>query len=201
MARIALTHRRSLPLRLAEAYSRRRYGAVLEPGLAMLHNRKVLLATIANENKVARWDTLDPTVKALAVLASASEIGCSWCIDFGFWESVNSGVDPAKLQAVPDWPTAAVYSGTERAAMAYAVAMTKTPPDVSDDMVEDLRMRFSDAQLVELTAMIAQENQRSRINAALGLSSQGFKDFCDLPAPGSDDRSLSARTGHSSAAR
>ena len=50
--------------------------------------------------------------------------------------------------------------------------MTQTPPEVTDDMVADLRTRFSDAELIELTAMIALENQRSRTNAALGLGSR-----------------------------
>jgi alkylhydroperoxidase family enzyme len=63
--------------------------------------------------------------------------------------------------------------------------MTQTPPEVTDDMVADLRTRFSDAEVIELTAIIAVENQRSRINIALGLTSQGFRDHCDLPSNGS----------------
>jgi alkylhydroperoxidase family enzyme len=41
-----------------------------------------------------------------------------------------------------------------------------------------LRRDLDDAQLVELTMMIAVENQHSRFNSAFGLSSQGFKDRC-----------------------
>jgi AhpD family alkylhydroperoxidase len=182
MSRIPLDHKPTLLLRIAEIYSKRRYGAVLEPGLALLHNRKVLITVIANENKVARWDALDPTVKAVAALAAAAEIGCGWCLDFGFWESFHRGVDPLKLREITDWQRSTVYDQRERAVIRYAVAMTQTPPEVTDDMVADLRMRFSDAELVELTAMIALENQRSRTNSALGLTSQGFRDHCDLPS-------------------
>ena len=63
----------------------------------------------------------------------------------------------------------------------YAEAMTATPPTVTDEMVEGLRAELDDAQLVELTEMISVENLRSRTNSALGLTSQGFKDQCDLP--------------------
>jgi alkylhydroperoxidase family enzyme len=182
MSRIPLDHKPTPLLRIAEIYSKRRYGAVLEPGLALLHNRKVLIALIAYENRVARWDTLDPTVKAVATLAAAAEIGCGWCLDFGFWESFHRGVDPVKLREITDWQRSTVYDERERAAIRYAVAMTRTPPEVTDDMVADLRTRFNDAELVELTAMIAVENQRSRTNAALGLTSQGFRDYCDLPS-------------------
>ena len=193
MSRIPLNHKPTLLLRIAEIYSKRRYGAVLEPGLALLHNRKVLITLIAYENKVARWDTLDPTVKAVATLAAAAEIGCGWCLDFGFWESFHLGVDPVKLRDITDWQRSTAYDERERAAIRYAVAMTQTPPEVTDDMVADLRARFSDAELVELTAMIAVENQRSRTNAALGLTSQGFRDYCDLPSDRS--RSTAAHAG------
>ena len=42
--------------------------------------------------------------------------------------------------------------------LAYAEAMTATPPTVTDEMVEALRDDLDDAQLVELTAMISVEN-------------------------------------------
>jgi hypothetical protein len=48
-------------------------------------------------------------------------------------------------------------------------------------MVEALRRHLDDAQLVELTAIVAVENLRSRINSALGLTAQGFQDQRGLP--------------------
>ena len=60
--------------------------------------------------------------------------------------------------------------------------MTGTPPSVTDEMAERLRDHLSEAQLVELTAIVAVENLRSRINAALGLTAQGFRDQCKIPA-------------------
>ena len=59
--------------------------------------------------------------------------------------------------------------------------MTATPPAVTDTMVTTLRTRLGDAAVVELTAMVALENQRSRMNAALGLVAQGFSAACRLP--------------------
>jgi alkylhydroperoxidase family enzyme len=51
---------------------------------------------------------------------------------------------------------------------------------VTDEMVAGLRERMSDAAVVELTAAIALENSYSRTNAALGFTSQGFKEQCEL---------------------
>jgi alkylhydroperoxidase family enzyme len=84
---------------------------------------------------------------------------------------------------VPRWRDSAVFDDTERAVLAYAEAVSATPPAVTDAMVADLRQRLDDAALVELTMMIAVENERSRFNSALGLASQGFSDRCAVPAP------------------
>ena len=64
-------------------YMRRAYGDILDNGLALLHNKAVLTAVISFERKVDKWDTLDPNLKNLAMMASAGMIGCTWCMDFG----------------------------------------------------------------------------------------------------------------------
>jgi alkylhydroperoxidase family enzyme len=47
--------------------------------------------------------------------------------------------------------------------------------------VEALREHLDEPQLVELTAIVCLENVRSRFNAAVGLTRQGFKDRCEVP--------------------
>ena len=181
-ARISLDPPRTLGYRLAEWYSRRSYGVVAEPLAAMGHNLRVLMTDARFETSLARWKRLDPTLKALAVMASAVSIGCSWCVDFGYWETTNRGIDPVKMRDVPRWRDSDVYTDLERQVMAYAEAATATPTAVTDEMVAALRHQLDDAALVELTMMIAVENQRSRFNSSLGLASQGFTDRCEIPA-------------------
>jgi alkylhydroperoxidase family enzyme len=69
--------------------------------------------------------------------------------------------------------------------VAYAVAMTRTPVEVADDLYGQLRARLDPAQLIELTAAIAWENYRARFNHALELPAQGFAEgaVCALPEP------------------
>jgi alkylhydroperoxidase family enzyme len=181
MARIPLDPPRTLIYRLTEWYSRRRFGVVADPAAAMGHNPRVLISNARFEMAVEKWHRLDPTLKALAEMASAASIGCSWCMDFGYWASTNKGVDPVKLRDVPRWRESDVYTPLERQVLAYAEAATATPPTVTDEMVADLRRHLDDAALTELTMMIAVENQRSRFNSSLGLTSQGFEDRCEIP--------------------
>jgi len=179
-ARVPLTEDRSLFARLMTWYSRRVYGDVLDSGLAMLHNRRVLWSFVRFEQRVAKWDRLDPNLKTLAVMAAASTIGCSWCLDFGYFEAHSKGLDTSKLEQVPTWRESNAFTDLERRVMEYAEAVTATPPTVSDELAESIRSDVGDAAFVELTMMVAVENERSRFNSAMGLTSQGFKSQCEL---------------------
>ncbi len=183
MARISLDPPRTLLYRLVEWYSRRVYGDMLEPGKAMAHNPAVLRADLKFERAVAKFDRLDPVLKELAVMTAAARIGCSWCMDFGFWEGRKRGIPVGKLRAVPDWRQHRdVFTSLELDVLDYADAMCQTPPAVTDDMASGLLGQLGEAAMVELTFMVGLENQRSRVNAALGLHSQGFAERCELPA-------------------
>lgn len=185
MARIPLDPPRTLLNRVLAALSRRRYGAVLEPLAAVGHNPRVATTYCVLEAGVARWRSLDPTLTALAVMASAVQIGCSWCVDFGYWESEHDDIEPRKLHDVPAWRESDAFTPVERRVLEYAEAATATPPTVTDELAAALLDDLGEAAFVELTAVVALENLRSRINAALGLSSQGFSDRCEVPLAGS----------------
>ena len=177
-ARIPLTNPKGLTGKALTWFSTRKYGQVLDNLLAMAHNRRVLTTVSVFEVGVMRWNRLDPQLKALAVMAASVGIECSWCLDFGYYEAHSHGLDTEKIAAVPHWRTSNVFTGAERRVLAYAEAMTVTPPAVTDEMAEELRADLGDDGLAELTMMVAVENLRSRFNSALGLSSQGFSESC-----------------------
>jgi AhpD family alkylhydroperoxidase len=180
-SRVPLEHPGSVLARVLNLWTRRTYGQEMEPMLAMLHHRKVTTTVARFEMGVAKWSRVDTGLKELAQLSVASQIGCSWCMDFGYYLSRTNGMDVAKLEQVAEWRSSTVYTALERQVLEYAEAMTATPPTVTDEMVAGLRSELDDAQLVELTEIISVENLRSRTNSALGLTSQGFKSQCDLP--------------------
>jgi alkylhydroperoxidase family enzyme len=181
-ARIPLDPPRTLVTRAVDWYSRRTFGTTLTPAAAMGHHPRLLVTQLRHEQALAKWDRLDPTLKTLAVMSAAVTVGCSWCVDFGYWVTVQEGIDPAKLRAVPTWRDSDELTDLERRVVEYAEAMSTTPMGVTDEMVAGLRRDLDDAALVELTTMVAVENSRARANSALGLHSQGFRDRCELPA-------------------
>jgi alkylhydroperoxidase family enzyme len=159
----------------------RMWGQIPDNAYVLWHNKPVMNGVFGFERKVAKWNSLDAHLKTYAVMASAGVIGCSWCMDFGYFMAREDGLDLAKVREVPRWRESEAFTGLERDVMAYAEAMTATPPTVTDEMVASLDEQLGHAAVVELTMMIAIENERSRFNSAMGLASQGFSDVCELP--------------------
>ena len=71
------------------------------------------------------------------------------------------------------WQDSDLFSLAERAALALSEAMTVTPANISDDLFADVRAHYSEEQIVELTATIALENYRARINRVFLIESEG----------------------------
>jgi len=76
-----------------------------------------------------------------------------------------------RLAAGASWRDSALFSKAGRVALDYAERMTITGQKVDDALFEQLKLHYSEAQIVELTAAIALENFRSKFNPALGIES------------------------------
>ncbi|HMI88617.1 MAG TPA: carboxymuconolactone decarboxylase family protein [Polyangiaceae bacterium] len=160
--------------------SRRMLGDVPE-GLGVLwHNRKVRNFSLSLGRKIHQWDQCDENLKSFAHMAVASLVGCSFCLDFGYFLAHNRGLDVTKAREVPRWRESPVFTPLERDVLEYAEAMTQTPPTVTDALSARLLEALGPAALVELTTVIALANSMARSNTAFGIESQGFAATCDL---------------------
>ena len=168
--------------RLSSAYSKWRFGRPVEPAMAAAHHNGVLVAMGALETAVELgWRKLDKRLGWLAVQLASTRIGCSWCVDYGYFETVNAGLDPEKIRSVGEWRDSPLYDERERAVLEYTELATATPVADTTEAVEHLRRHLSEAEVVELASWVALENFRSRFNGGLGLKSQGFADSCAVP--------------------
>jgi alkylhydroperoxidase family enzyme len=160
--------------------SRKMLGDVPEPVAVVWHNRKVLSLSMSLSRKVKTWDQCDGNLKAFAHMAVASLVGCSFCLDLGYFRAQSEGLDMAKAREVPRWRESHVFTPLERDVMEYAEAMTQTPTTVTDELSARLLKALGPAALVELTMFTALANVGARCNTALGIESQGFSAACDL---------------------
>lgn len=165
---------------LVKRMSRKMLGDVPEPAEVTWHNRKVLGFSLAASRRVAAWDACEENLKSLAHMATVAMVGCSFCLDVGYFMAHDKGLDEAKAREVPRWRESTVFTPLERDVMEYAEAMTATPPTVTDQVSARLLEALGPAAMVELTAVIALANYASRNNTTLGIESQEFAAACGL---------------------
>jgi alkylhydroperoxidase family enzyme len=155
-------------------------GQVPSPLGVYWHNPKVLKTSFGIGNQVKKWDACDENLKSFAHMAVASLVGCTWCLDYNYFEAHNKNLDVDKAREVPRWRESDVFTPLERDVLAYAEAMSQTPPTVTDELVDRLLKHIGAAALVELTSVIAFANFTTRGNVALGIESDGFAEACEL---------------------
>jgi 4-carboxymuconolactone decarboxylase len=104
-------------------------------------------------------------------------------MDIGSAVGRKEGLTEEKILALADFENSPVFSDLEKLVLRYAVAMTETPVEVSDELFAQLREHFDEKQMVELTSTIAWENYRARFNHALGIEAEGFSEgaVCAMP--------------------
>lgn len=93
---------------------------------------------------------------------------------------MHNGASAEKVEAVLEgYRKSPLFSPRERLALELAERMTYTAKRVKDSFFRRLKRHFTDEELVELAAIIALENFRSKFNPVFGIEANGF---CPLPA-------------------
>jgi 4-carboxymuconolactone decarboxylase len=170
-------------VRVSYRESRRRYGEVMDPLRIYAHHPKVMMGYAALEMVSERSSRVDERLKHLAETRAAMICGCEWCLDFASSISEEARVGEEDLRELPTYWSSDRFSELEKLVLDYATGMSRSPVDVSDELFDRLRAELDEAQLVELTNIIALENYRARFNWAFGIEGQGFSEgaYCVRP--------------------
>ena len=104
---------------------------------------------------------------------------CAFCVDLNSAAALERAVAPEKLAALADFERSPLYTEREKAALAFAEALTDSARRVDDACFARLRSQFDEQAALEITALTAFQNLSSKFNAALGVPVQGF---CSLTA-------------------
>jgi AhpD family alkylhydroperoxidase len=152
--------------------------------LAWLRRRPQLLAgTFAYETALLTSGRMNPRLKALAELKAAALVNCEFCLDIGSTLARIAGVTDTQLAALPRFRDSEVFDADEKLVLDLAEAITATPALVSADLRQRLVDRFTAPAVTELAAAIAWENNRGRLNQALGVRSAGFSRGAECAVP------------------
>lgn len=110
---------------------------------------------------------LDRKLLDLTYLRVSQINGCAYCIDMHWKDLRHLGETEQRLYSLNAWREAPFYTEPERAALAWAEAVTTLPDnEVPTAVFEEAHRHFNDEQLANLTLAIATINSWNRINIA-----------------------------------
>jgi alkylhydroperoxidase family enzyme len=151
------------------------HGSGIEPIEVWAHQPKMMMGMGRFNQAVRKGKSVDERIKNLVELKGAAMIGCEYCVDLGSQICRHSGFSDEELLAVPRYRQSELFTEREKTALDYAVAVMRTPVDVTDELFARMKEHFSDEQIVEITALLTLVNL-DRFNAAFGIGSSGFSE-------------------------
>jgi AhpD family alkylhydroperoxidase len=107
---------------------------------------------------------IEHTLLELVKLRASYINGCAYCVDMHARDARKAGDTEQRLFAVPVWRETPFFTPRERAALAWTEGVTQVAQSgVPDDVYDEVREHFSDAELVQLTMAIVVINGWNRI--------------------------------------
>jgi AhpD family alkylhydroperoxidase len=111
---------------------------------------------------------LEPALIELVLMRVSQINGCAFCLDMHSKDARAAGETEQRLYVLPAWRETKLYSERERIALAWAEELTELASHeaVSDALYEQASQQFQEAELVDLTLLVATINSWNRINIA-----------------------------------
>ncbi len=130
----------------------------------------VMTAMIGLETYLARQSRrengVDKPLMELGKIRVSQINGCAYCLDMHTKDARALGETEQRIYALSAWRETPFFSDRERAALAWAEANTLLPQGVSQQLFEEVREQFSEAQLANLTLAIATINAWNRFGVS-----------------------------------
>lgn len=111
------------------------------------------------------------------VKTRASQInGCAWCLDMHTRDARARGETEQRLYLLPAWRETGLYTPRERAALAWAEAVTRlTDQHVPDAVYDEARRHFDEKALVDLTLAVIAINGWNRLSIAFQVEAGSYQ--------------------------
>lgn len=139
----------------------------MEPRIDYTQKGKGAFTALFGLSKYLSKSTIEKNLLHLIELRVSQLNGCAFCIDMHSKDLRHSGETEQRLYLLDAWREAPFYTDRERAAFAWAEALTTLPNrEVSDEVYEIARSQFSEEELIDLTFAVTTINTWNRFNIA-----------------------------------
>jgi AhpD family alkylhydroperoxidase len=133
----------------------------------LLEKGQKVIKALGGLNMYLAKSSVEPQLFNLIDFRVSQINGCAYCLDMHSKDLRLAGETEQRLYMMDAWREAPFYSERERAALAWAEAVTKLKDgNVPDEVYEEARRQFSEEELVDLTVAVTTINTYNRINIA-----------------------------------
>ncbi len=120
--------------------------------------------------------SVDQGLLHLVRLRASQQNGCAYCIDMHWKDARALGESEQRLCSLDAWRECPYYSERERAALAWAEAVTRIADGHAPDATfEAARAQFGERELCDLTLAVAAINAWNRLSIAARLVPGGYQ--------------------------
>jgi AhpD family alkylhydroperoxidase len=163
----------------------------------LLRRPQLLVGVSVYETALMLSSRVEPKLRELAELKAAGMVNCEFCLDIGSALSHAGGLTEQQILDLPRYRTSDAYTDLEKLVISFAEAMSKTPAVDIEEIRTELLRHLSRTEVAELAAAVAWENQRARLNQALGVRPTGMAEgmVCALPERPQPERPGSSGSG------
>lgn len=162
------------------------YGREMESARVYAQHPRLMIDFMRFNRAAERGKRVPKALTELAVLKAATMVGCEFCMDIGSEYARRSGLSDEKLLALHEAHGSGLFGEDELMVIDLAAGMSRTPGEVSEELIARVRERFGVKGTLELVHAIAWENTRARVNIALDVAPAGFSEgkVCAVPDRG-----------------
>lgn len=139
------------------------------PRIKVNETGKKAMGALYGVGRYLSQSTLEQSLLNLIYFRVSQINGCAFCLDMHAKDLRAEGESEQRLYLLDAWREAPFYSGKERAALAWAEALTRISGGlVPDELYDEARQHFSELEMVDLTMGVIAINSYNRINIAFG---------------------------------
>lgn len=139
----------------------------MEQRINLMENAQGAMKAMLGINGYLAKSDLEKNLLHLLEMRVSQINGCAYCLDMHSKDLRAAGETEQRIYLLNAWRETPLYTDRERAALAWAEAVTKlTDKQVSDDVYEQAKKQFSEKELIDLTLAVVAINSWNRINIA-----------------------------------
>lgn len=139
-----------------------------KPRIDLAHVSAEAMRAMLGLETYMRGSSLEPSLYELVKLRASMINGCAYCVDMHTKDARYAGETEQRLYAVSVWRETPFFTPRERAALAWTDALTDIAHGgVPDALYEQVRTKFDERELVDLTMAVVTINSWNRLAVSL----------------------------------